>query len=738
MPHSDTPTRSSSVSHADTPTRRHADTLFLRWFVTGIALSAALLGGDTAKWGEALPLIGIGLLAFFAPVKALPNRIVSLGVMGLLLCGLVSFMPVRWFGEPAWHAAVHEAVPGLTRTVSLQPWQSLKGFGLMFAATFFGVWLIQWRPPDRTASLQLLPVGIAALALVSLAAHFRGVAVPGWQPSQGFGPLPNRNQTGSLMALGAILALAFMARAIRKRDWRAPLWSCVFLLCLTAVLLANSRASLCLLALGTVCWLLQRLKLSLKGLALAGGMMALIAAVALSMGASLVSRMPELVANGLGFRGKIYQDTFRLVASAPLQGVGLGNFGVLFPLVRDHSLSLERVIHPESDWLWLASEMGLPAVLCCGVAIAGLLTRPVRATTRGEKDVLVAGMIGVSAFLGHSVIDVPGHRLGTVLPLMLVAANCTRSTLLADGGKWIPRLSRLLGVGLVLFGLFLAREKAAAAELRQVLMAGDWEAVERTASQALVRTPLDWFLHEARGWAQVREHRWLEALGEFRCVDTLEPKLARVSFDEGRAWIGASSSLVMVFWTDALGRSLPSERPGLYAEMLSAAWPVSSLHEAVLRLADADAELALVAVQSGHSDARTLEGLETGGFSLDPEQQRIVALAKARELAAKQEFQEAYEIARRNLRPVPYPARSHSSENECRAALAVNPDDFAAAFNLTSILRSEGREPEALKVLTAITKMPGCPVYFNVMTSDISAAMDNWPQAWAALGGLVR
>src|ERR1700740_3069398 len=204
-----------------------------------IALSPSFLGGEEAGYGEAVPVIGIGLLLLLFPLSAIPGRSVLIGITGLLFCGLGGFLPAHWIGEPAWHAAIRQAIPGLADTVTLQPVHSLIRFGVMLCAILFAVWVFQWRPVARLWCFQALCGGIALLATIALVAHFYSYPVPGWHPSQGFGPFQNRNQTATLMALGAMLALGLCASSFRRRDWSGVFWFLAFVMCLAALLFTN-------------------------------------------------------------------------------------------------------------------------------------------------------------------------------------------------------------------------------------------------------------------------------------------------------------------------------------------------------------------------------------------------------------------------------------------------------------------------------------------------------------------
>src|SRR4029077_16729521 len=63
------------------------------------------------------------------------------------------------------------------------------------------------------------------------------------------------------------------------------------------------------------------------------------------------------------FGWRIFHDTFRLIRNSPWCGIGFGNFESIFAIFRDASLGDRRVLHPESDWLWLWTELGWPAVV---------------------------------------------------------------------------------------------------------------------------------------------------------------------------------------------------------------------------------------------------------------------------------------------------------------------------------------------------------------------------------------
>jgi O-antigen ligase len=701
---------------------------------TVVALSASYLGAAPG-WSLAAPIIGIGVLLVLAPIRALPGKTLLIGLAGLMVCALLGFLPGVWLSSSEWYMRLRDAIPSLPPTLSLQPYQTLLSLGLFVASILFGAWSVQWRPSNRIAALQALVAGIAILAGVALVSDLLRLPIPFWHPSQGFGPFSNRNQTGTLMGLGAITALGHSASELRRKGWSSCWWLAALALCLAALLRSNSRASLCLLLAGVFVWFVYRFGTTIRAVAVGGGVILLIATVALLLGGQVVGRLQEFLTDGVGLRWNIYQDTARLIAAAPFAGVGLGNFTAIFPLFRNSSLNHMRVIHPESDWLWLISETGIGSLLFCVVIVANLLSQPAKPVDTRERDVLLAGLLGVLAFLCHTLFDTPAHRLGTILPTLFVLGVCTSPKLLFSGAWWVSWTSRVLGVALIVLALSLLRISSVVSPPQQEFANGDWRVVGTKVDEALRIMPLDWSFRLIRGTANVRLGNWIEALSDFRAARVLEPKLAVVPFDEGCAWLGANSNLTTTAWKEALSRSPANTE--LYSRMLDKSAPFPEVQRAVLRLGQENLDLAITALQTGYADPAMLDFVESKRPVLTTEQSTALNRAESRRYAGERDYRQAYELGTRVLGKVPFPPPRQLSENECRFKLMQDPTDYGAAYDLCLILRSQERKPELLQVLDAVTNQKGCPDYFYVMTGDLRASMGDWSGAWSAISQLV-
>jgi tetratricopeptide (TPR) repeat protein len=706
-------------------------------FAALVALSSSFLGGDTTTVGQVVPIIGVGLLLVLSPLRALPNQAGLVAIFGLVICALFGFLPSSWFGEPGWHLLARRVIPGLTNQVSLQPSLTRMGLCRMLSAIFFGIWVVQWRPARRVLCVRVLAVVIAILAVAALVAHAFSISIPWWRPSQGFGPFANRNQTGTLMALGAMLAFGLCAYSIRFRRTQTPLWGMAFSICLVALLYSNSRGPLCLLALGAFCGILIRRRISAKSLAIGASVFLFILSTTLLIGGNVTARLLAVFTEGAGLRVQIYQDTFQLVKTSLFAGIGLGNFEAIFPWFRNASLNGQRILHPESDWLWLIAETGVFSVFFLVVASVCFFGRPMRLAHTKEEDVQLACRIAVVLFVINSLFDVPGHRLGTILPLLFIAGIYCRSTLTAEGAWAIPWISRLLGIGWVAFGVFVFRPASTESQLRLALANGGFEKVEKLASRALTRTPLNWSLYITRGYANVHEKKFLQAIADFRYALFLEPKMAIVPFDEGLAWIGVNVPMVVAAWKECLSRGSGSERNEYFRQMLDESAKDEKLFEATLRLSDGDSALALVALGSGHADFKTLQFLEGEESKLDSGQIRVVLKAEARKAAAEKNFQQAYELARQAVGNIPFPNTHRRSEQACRVALVENPGDMSAAFDLCVVLGAEKRRDEAVSVLDSVCRDRNCPEYLRLMKADFLALLSQWSAAWDVISELL-
>src|SRR6202043_2519278 len=89
------------------------------------------------------------------------------------------------------------------------------------------------------------------------------------------------------------------------------------------------------------------------------------------------------------------------------------NFESIFALFREASISDRRALHPESDWLWLWTERGGPAVVLTLAGIVVIIRRVLPLQEGTNQRYRLATLIAALLFAVHGIVDVAGHRVGS-------------------------------------------------------------------------------------------------------------------------------------------------------------------------------------------------------------------------------------------------------------------------------------------------------------------------------------
>jgi len=264
------------------------------------------------------------------------------------------------------------------------------------------------------------------------------------------------------------------------------------------------------------------------------------------------------------FRLDIYRDTLRLIIDHPLTGVGLGNFEWVIGFYRHYALIAQRLLQPESDILWWVSELGL-LVIPIGFFLGRALIQAFMPLKHDDGlSSRVIFVVAIGAFGVHSLIDVPMHFFGSLLPVLFLCGLASYPHAQAHILK--PIYFRLMGSFLCIIGLVwliaslwqkpwhryiiedkieknveLALQKNNPAELQHVL------------SEALAHDRFNWWLYFNRGqlslWA---DRNPLAAEKDFLRSLFLEPVSATVPYYIGLNWLPYAPQKAYEAWLIAL------------------------------------------------------------------------------------------------------------------------------------------------------------------------------------------
>ena len=541
----------------------------------GVIFAAVLMGGATERMPEAIVLAAIVALMVAAPPASGPGKKWTLAVLALLALAGTGFLPAGWFYDAPWRAKVDAVGIALPATLSPQPRLTLDAWLLFAAGIAWTGWLMSgaWDAPSRRIAARCLVLGSLVLAVLVLVQWRTGWRPPGWLADGALGPFPNRNHTAHVLALGGVIAVGCAADAMRRGAKRALPWLLVTAVVLAALAAVYSRGGILMFfcALGiwnaSVAWSRRSWKILLLGLSA----LSIAASAVLVFGGPIAGRFAGGANSGEDFRFLIWKDTFALIAASPWCGAGLGNFAGLFPFFRDASLIQSAVIHPESDWFWLVVEIGWAgaALALAGVALAAAGAFPlVRGTQRRIRSAALAASI---AAVLHGFVDVPGHRLGSVLAATFVLALSRRAAAPSASPAFAVTFWRVCGLALVALGTWWANVPDDAARAEALARDGKFSAAVVRASRAIERAPLDWRPYFTRAGALARSGKLIEGVADFRRARLLEPHYAMIPLEEGRFWVRTQPELALGAWEDAVLHATGPEQAGVFAHVLGGA-----------------------------------------------------------------------------------------------------------------------------------------------------------------------
>ena len=779
----------NSIPQAESRRRQHsaATSSFSNAATALLPVLACFLGGATEKWAEG---IVVAFLGFFLVVR--PPRL-SLGpatngiLAALLLLAAIAFLPDRWFFIPAWRVAlVNDFGISLAATVTPQPWLTAGGL-ISFSAGLSWLYLVATQNLELRAvrsQLRFFATGIVILAAISILFYWTHLNLPFWLSRRGFGPFPNRNQTADLFGLTAVVILACGQDDFRKGKKRWTLWVLALGIIVTALILSFSRAGILILIAGSALWLgiFALRQRSTSRIALGFSFVLLLLTALLVFGGETLERFHLRDVSNAGistdFRWRIFRDTFELIRNSPWCGVGLVNFEPVFAIFRNASFGNTRALHPESDWLWLWSEVGWPAVVVAIVGLALLIRRVFPLQEGTNQRYRLATLIAALLFAIHGIIDVSGHRVGTAFAGIFLLGLSLHRPLDLKPSRSIPILFRGLGVVLFAAGmswLIAARStkllpgSVGVTSVKQLsaVANGEHDFVQaiRLTTRAFTWAPLDWQLYFVRALAEVGERQPVQALDDFRRARFLEPNSYDVPLAEGNAWLSSQPSLAPTAFREALRRAR-SRRRDVYSGMLNTESlqnpEVAQILEQV-GLSQPDLALAYLSNVAGKTFHRGLAQFLKNDPNLQsltdterlalfvlwsergdleelvrlvqqhPDWTRYAWLGIAKYNASKKDFRSAYELIQRFGDPVALPRVSvgpslEELENRYRAA----PDNYAVGYALYREQIEHGRVDDALLTARHFSERASSPAYFRYLEAQGWAAKQNWERAWNA------
>ena len=556
----------------------------------------------------ALGMVVMGFWTMMCPPESRMPRGIMLLVMGCLLLPLLSFLPSDLGPDQGWRRDLEETGIPLGRFLSAQPALSLSVVLWQAAVGLIALRLVAGGHREENHGRILVMIVLALLVYGGLS-MLRPILIPEvvFSVETGvpeFGFFPNHNHTATLLAVGLVLSLGVLLHGTnRRKAWSVVVGVLGILLVTYWLVFFNvSRAGILLAAIGALSLLLlygvgrkRRNGRRVLFLALLLGSAVFYAADEGVKKRLLDQREEEVQAEQAGrdlpadlldARWDIFRDTFVLIGAQPLTGVGAGQFADSYPQYQHHSVreAGSRHVHPESSWLWAASEGGgLLALALLGLVVV-IFARCWRRIRRGGKRGLRPALLVAGALpFVHGLVDVPLHRESIFwLSALLVGLASPDGLGIGAKARWMWRgfgaVVSVLGI-LVLAGVLAVPSQEAEGHLdkARALLKEDAKLVE-SGIESEGQDPLEAALEElalATSWRPLdgRIHALMgnlalyfddkdeEARVSFLRERTLNPGSAMVPYRQGMSWIEINQAETALLWGEALARA--ADRPQL-------------------------------------------------------------------------------------------------------------------------------------------------------------------------------
>jgi hypothetical protein len=409
-----------------------------------LALGAA--GPWPLRTGTMALALGI-LMGFAPPVIRFRKPVVFLSA-GFLIFGLASFLPAGIFGIPGWRENLKGLGVETGDLVAIQSKQALE-YHLSFLLLFLsGLWILGQRF-SASATRNLALTFVLAVAAYALVSKLLETQIDLNHGKLKFGFFPNRNHTSNLLSAGFLCGLGIVFQSVRNKNfYRLAASSVAAGVILWAVLSWNlSRSGIALCLAGPLLWLVllgrryfgkQEIKVLGLVVLLAGGVYGLSEFRVKDRVDKTIEKVEkiswkdedaasEVKLTDLDVRVPIAIDTAGMIADAPLSGVGAGQFRWVFPQYREQTIVVNRpvAVHPESSWLWLAAELGIPAAACVLGLVVFLFVRGVKNIKKAnhrDRALRIGCLVAAALVPLHGIFDVPAHRPALFLAALLLYA----------------------------------------------------------------------------------------------------------------------------------------------------------------------------------------------------------------------------------------------------------------------------------------------------------------------------
>jgi len=758
------------------------------WLLAATMLLCVFLAGGRPLWAQGITTVGIGLLWILHTPAKLPSRAILSVLVLLALLPLTAFLPGSWLAMPSWRSGLRE-FEAITSSVFVtpQPWLTFHCYLLWLTGLALATWCAcqDWDHYNRGTLARIYAGGMLAITLFALFGHFTGYQPSWWTSTDGFGPFLNRNQWGAALGFAGVTAIALIHQCVRQEHKSGVVfWTLAAAVFTGSVIFNGSRGGfIVLIGGGFAYWgfygvIRQQYRYAAIGISF---LLISFALFALG-GGDLLERFVSLrglVEGGAAedTRVQFYRMTVAMIAGSPLAGFGLGNFEYVFPFYLDFEpLYDRRPVHPESSWLWLASEGGWLMLAAMAIALIVLIMQSMTAKKSRASTIRSLGLACALMLAFNAGFEVSAHRIGTLFPVIMLAALAlpppkggALGTVLRGGAKSCGLL--LVATGLLwiagAWGIVALPTVQGSAPLLAKAMEAKTSSRLGEAVELLQRCerlrPLDWNVHWTLSDWLLEEKKINPAWQQFLAANALLPYLYWTIEKGAEKWIGVSAGMAARAMMEAVTRAPEARRAEIYGSFLRKSASDPALRSTLLRLYPDNLEFELVRIRQSSPEvsAKRLRRLvaRTDNLAQVPDD---IAASALRLMLDGNQISDIDAIVTENPRlkravwqvlvdrearggntkaaldlyfnygprPAIPAALSRSDLRSVERAAAMAPLDVSTAIAYYQALAAAQRDDDALWQLRRIMELPKAPAYIWFLAAQTIHRRGDSNEAW--------
>lgn len=331
---------------------------------------------------------------------------------------------------------------------AVNPWAALRAASLTTSGALV-FWTVRALEGEEHLAI-LLPAAALAVTLVALVSLMEAygaiptLSLPGRAPGGVFG---NRNRMAHVLAAGLPI-VAHQAATARNRLRVPTCWMGACTLIGAALTLSRARGAWLAIIFATVAAALLILRFRLAAEPAVNGRRALVVAGVILMGMTAAAWLPNRLdwkstspyadswshlvdAQSGSARARLVQqtNTLRMIADHPWLGTAPGNWMVAYPRYAtrgdpSHNIRERVPVNrlPHGDWIGLAAERGIPAILLLAAFVVLTLSTAVRTLdTHPDHSVRIAHLAFVCTLITTGVAGVFDPVILTPAPMFIAA-----------------------------------------------------------------------------------------------------------------------------------------------------------------------------------------------------------------------------------------------------------------------------------------------------------------------------